>query len=292
MLHHFILTRFNIQLFRHDKHGNNIDMTMWLEERINLFETYTLPSVIGQVCQDFTWILLVDSKTPAIYRERLMGYREQCPQITYISCEGKYGWRFANIFQQIVEKLLKEKCVKAGDFCLTTYFDNDDCLNKDYIKDIHDILLQNDYNILSENGFIAFDYGIQYFTELGIATRIKYTNNHFITFFEKISSVENPSVHTCYGYGSHFDVEKRNVAPVHHISNADKPMWVEVIHKDNVDNDVKMTLETCFINNKQLLQTAFSVSIELQTGRKLLFFTRYLKQMLRRLHNRFIPRKW
>lgn len=292
MFHHFILTRFNIQLFRHDKHGHAIDSKSWLEERINLFETYTLPSIIGQSCQDFTWILLVDSKTPAVYRERLMDYRKQCPQITYISCEGKYGWRFANIFQQVVGKLLKEKGAKVGDHCLTTYFDNDDCLNKDYIKDIHDILLQNDNNILLKDGFLAYNYGIQYFTELGIATKIKYTNNHFITLFEKVSSAENPSVRTCYGYGSHFDVEKRNVAPVHHITHSDKPMWAEVIHNGNVDNDVKMTLDTCFINDKQLLRTEFSVDIILKDGNKLKFSTRYLRQMVRRLYNHIIPRKW
>lgn len=292
MLHHFILTRFNIQLFRHDKHGHSIDSKSWLEERIKLFETYTLPSVIGQSCQDFTWILLVDSKTPAIYRERLMSYRKRCPQITYVSCEGEYGWRFANIFQQVVEKQLKETDVKDGDFCLTTYFDNDDCFHKDYIKDIHDILLQKNNNVLSKDGFVAFDYGLQYFTELGIATRVKYANNHFITLFERVSSVENPSVRTCYGYGSHIDVEKRKVASVHHISQASKPMWIEVIHKDNVDNDVMMTLNTCFINDKQLLRIDFSLDIDLQTGKKMKFFMRYLKQMLRRLHNRLIPRKW
>ena len=56
MLHHFILTRFNIRLFRHDKHGHSIEPKSWFEERLNLFETYTLPSIMGQTCQEFTWI--------------------------------------------------------------------------------------------------------------------------------------------------------------------------------------------------------------------------------------------
>lgn len=290
MFHHFILTRFNIRLFRYDKHGHSIDQGLWIEERLKLFETYALPSVIGQTCQDFTWILLVDSKTPDSYREKMMGYLKHCPQITYIAIKEQYGWHFANIFQQVVNKMLKERDIKEGDYCLTTYFDNDDCLNKDYIKDVHDILQQNN-KILQEDGFLAFDYGIQYYTELGIATRIKYPNNHFITLFETVSSTENPSVRTCYGYGSHFDIEKRKVARVHHITHIDKPMWVEVIHKGNVDNDVKMTLHTSIINDKRLLQRDFSLNIILQTGRKTAFFVRYLKQALRRFHNRFVPRK-
>lgn len=291
MFHHFILTRFNIRLYRYDKHGHSIDKELWLEERLKLFETYTLPSIIGQTCQDFTWILLVDSQTPDSYRERMMSYRKGCPQIKYIAVKEQYGWHFANIFQQAVEELLKERGAKEGDYCLTTYFDNDDCLNKDYVKNAHDILKQNN-NFLQEDGFLVFDYGIQYYTELGIATKIKYSNNHFLTLFEKVSSVENPSVRTCYGYGSHFDIEKRNAASVHHIKCVDKPMWVEVIHKSNVDNDVKMTFDTSFINDKRLLTNDFALNIVLQTGKKMSFFVRCIKQVLRRLYNRFVPRKW
>jgi hypothetical protein len=152
--------------------------------------------------------------------------------------------------------------------------------------------LQQNNNFLQEDGFLAFDYGVQYYTELGIATRIKYPNNHFITLFEEVSSAESPSVRTCYGYGSHFDIEKRKAARVHHITRVDKPMWVEVIHEGNVDNDVKMTLDTSFINDKRLLQRDFSLNVILQTGRKMAFFVRCLKQALRRFYNRFVPRKW
>ena len=292
MLHHFILTRFNIRTFRHDKHGKSIDYESWLEDRLSLFETYTLPSVIGQTCQDFTWVLLVDSNTPADYRERMKGYRKRCPQISFISVKEQYGWKFAIVFQQVVEKMLREKGAQAGDLCLTTYFDNDDCLHRDYVNDVRELLLHDDKKMLSEEGFIMYDYGIQYYTELGIATRIKYANNHFLTLFETVSSAECPSVRTCYGYGSHFTVEKRGVVPVHHIAQADKPMWIEVIHQGNVDNDVKMTLHTSFVKDQTLLRTAFSLNIDLQTGKRLKFFTRYFKQILRRFRYRLFPRKW
>ena len=108
MFHHYILTRFNIRLFRYDKHGHSIDQESWIEERLKLFETYALPSVMGQTRQDFTWILLVDSKTPDSYRERMKSYRKCCPQIIYIAVNEQYGWHFANIFRQVVEKQLKE----------------------------------------------------------------------------------------------------------------------------------------------------------------------------------------
>lgn len=291
MLHHFILTRFNIRLFRHDKHGHSIEPESWFEERLKLFETYTLPSVIGQTCQDFTWILLVDSETPTAYRMRMMDYRKRCPQITFVAVKEQMGPQYPLMFQQVVNKLLTKRGANDGDLCLTTYFDNDDCLNKDYIKDIHDRLL-NDNKLSQEDGFLVFDYGIQYFTEMGMATRVKYPNNHFMTLSEKVESGQSPSVRTCYGYGSHFNIEKRKVAPVRHVTNAEKPMWIEVIHGKNVDNDVIMTLHTRFINDRQLLRTAFSLDIELQTCKTMKFLKRALKQALRRLHDKLFPRKW
>ena len=145
---------------------------------------------------------------------------------------------------------------------------------------------------IKENGFLVFDYGIQYYTDMGTAARIKYTNNHFLTLCERITSADSPSVRTCYGYGSHIDIEKRNAAPVHHVTRTDKPMWIEVIHKDNVDNDVKMTFDITLIKDKNLLQREFSVDTILQTGKKTEFIIRYLKQILRHLHNRLFPRKW
>ena len=291
MLHHFILTRFNIRLFRYDKHGHSIEPKSWFEERLKLFETYTLPSIIGQTCQDFTWILLVDSETPDMYRERMMDYRKRCPQITFVAIKPQYGCHFAHMFQQVVDKLLKEKGIKDDDICLTTYFDNDDCLNKDYIKIILD-RLQNDNKLSQKDDLLVFDYGIQYFTELGIATRIKYTNNHFMTLFERVTSGQTPSVRTCYGYGSHIDLEKRKAASVYHLTDADRPMWIEVIHKNNVDNDVIMRLDSCIINDKQLLRTDFSLDIDLQNGKKMKYFKRYLEQAFRRLRERISPRKW
>ena len=291
MLHHFLLTRFNIQIFLHDKHGKRIDSESWLKDRLTLFETYTLPSVIGQTCQDFMWILLVDSNTPDVYREKIKRYRKCCPQIHFISVKEQNGWKFAYIFQQVVWKMLKEKDAKENDLCLTTYFDNDDCLHKDYIRDVQNLILHNDSKVTSEGGFLTYDYGMQYYTELGIATRIKYANNHFLTLCEKVSFA-SPSVRTCYGYGSHYDLEKRHAAPVCHITHAEKPMWIEVIHPGNVDNDVKMTLDTCFIKDEKLLRTDFSVDVDIQTGRHLKFFMRYFKQILRRSFNKFFPRKW
>lgn len=299
MLHHFILTRFNLRLWSHDKNGETINPASWLEERLQLFETYTLPSVKGQTCQDFTWVLLVDRDTPVDYRERMKAYREQCPQMVFIAVGKRYAAEFARIFEEVVNEQLKEKDAHAGDLCLTTYLDNDDCLHKDYIQSVHSLLNspQSTPPIAKDNdrgAFITFDYGLQYYTELGIATRIKYSNNHFITLAEPLIP-SNPSTsssfrqpYTCYGYGSHFYLEKREILPVNHIIQPDKPMWVEVIHKDNVDNDVKMTLHTRLINDTSLLRNSFSLDLDITTGKRWLFLKRFIQQAIRRAKNKML----
>lgn len=57
--------------------------------------------------------------------------------------------------------------VKEGDILITTYLDNDDALRNDYVEEIQR-LAATTYN----KTFIVFKYGLQYFVQLNIATRI------------------------------------------------------------------------------------------------------------------------
>ena len=42
MMHHYLLTRFNLALWQEDKNGQTIDMGKWIRKRLKLFETYSL----------------------------------------------------------------------------------------------------------------------------------------------------------------------------------------------------------------------------------------------------------
>lgn len=307
MIFHFILTRFNLPLWGKDKNGCDIDREAWLKERLELFETYTLPSIINQSCQDFTWILLCDENTPVEYRDRIKSYRDKCHQIELIQVEDGYAWDFARIFSDVVTSLLEERCAKDGDWCLTTYLDNDDALHVDYVARI-----QEQGKRCHWNTFYSFDYGVQYFTELNMATCVKYANNHFMTYVERcyvdgIESVDyrkdslscdtlessNPlvPVKTCFGFGSHFLLEKNGI-PVQHVNDREHPMWCEVVHQNNVDNDVKMTFDTCIIGNNKMLNEMFGIDITVDISNKLPFYRRAVKQTYRRLCEKIHPRQW
>lgn len=269
MINHFILTRFNITLWQKDKNGKSIDHERWLEKRLELFEAYCLPSVMGQTCQDFVWVMLVDADTPEKFRKRIKGYRDKCPQILLIMVKSGYGWRFADVFCSVVNDELKKIGAVDGDLCLTTYLDNDDILDENYAKTVREIAS----NRGEEKYFISFDYGKQYFMELDLTTRIKYPNNHFMTCVESVGKVR-----TCYGYGSHFMLEANKVADVYHVNDENTLLWTEVIHDKNVDNDVKMTLDTT------VLSGSFSARCK--------FCLRAITQICRRTKDKIFGRKW
>ena len=285
MIHHFILTRFALNLWKKEKHGSNIDRRKWLEERLGLFEEFCLPSILAQKGSHGgddsvkrTWVLLCEHGIDDdLVHEKMASYKSRCEDIHPVMIKEGNGWRFAEVFQQVVTDLLIKENTMNGDLCLTTYLDNDDCLASDYSERIYDIAVNPaEYNAdvhKGENFFIAFDYGFQLFTEIGVKTRVRYANNHFMTLCETVrcSSQEPASVNsympirTCFGYGSHFLLEKNGLAKVIHIENRELPMWTEVVHGCNVDNDVKMTFDTKIIE-----------------GSRLKFYARALKQIWRR----------
>lgn len=292
--HHFLLTRFNLPLWTEDKHGHSIDRSVWLEGRLRLFEKYCLPSVCVQIFQDFTWILLCDENTPLEYRERIKEYRKQCPQIELIQVEEGYAWDFPNIFSEIVTSILEEKGAQQGDICMTTQLDNDDALHKDYLSEINKEINTLCRDSVRENPiFLSYDYGLQYFTNLNMATKVKYPNNHFMTCVESVHKANDgiASVGTCFGYGSHFLIEKNLGMNVHHIVDKSRPMWCEVIHKDNVDNDVKMTFDTEIVRDLDIMRNEFNVDTLIQVN-LFSFAIKGIGQVFRRTKGKFIKRRW
>lgn len=77
---HFIITRFNLNLYKRDKNSRPTRTDRWLEHRFEVFERYCLPSVAAQTNKRFTWLCLFDAATPERYRGRIEGYKNICPQ--------------------------------------------------------------------------------------------------------------------------------------------------------------------------------------------------------------------
>lgn len=133
----FILTRFNLYLWKKYKKGKKVRSREWLEHRFELFERYCLPSIKNQTCQSFEWIVLFDSTTPERLKEKIVEYQKECQQLVPVYVEPKDGHRFAQIFrEEVVRRFKSSKDHGFNGRVLTTYLDNDDALNVRFVEDI------------------------------------------------------------------------------------------------------------------------------------------------------------
>jgi len=277
-IQHFILTRFNIFLWQKDKEGRKVRTMEWLEHRFSLFERYCLPSVANQTCKDFEWIVLFDCKTPEQYKNKIIEYQQNCPQLVPIYVEPENGRLFAQIFRNEVVKRLEGKRV------LTTYLDNDDALDIRFVED-----LQNGSERLENDTFIYYIDGYQFYTDSKYLMWIHYPRNHFV------SVVENGDplfVKTIYGFGSHYYIDKIKDAKIEYVK--DQPMWCEVIHEKNMGNDAYF-LDARMMRDCECLRRDFGVDETVRYGIGLYlwrFLPRYARTFGRRTKYYFFGRKW
>lgn len=275
---HFILTRFNLKLWPKDKNGILIDRKNWLNERMILFEKYCYPSVKHQTCGDFRWVLLIDDTTPETVVKKIQKLKKDCPQIEIAKIPSEYSKQYVEVFQHYVSQN-----ISGDEMVLSTYLDNDDALSYDYVE-----RMQTAAASCKKRTVLTFSVGYQYFTSLKIATQVTYPNNHFITLVEWANDVK-----TVYGIGSHYFVKQGFDLDVERV---DGNGWVEVIHSDNVDNDVKMTMKTSLLWDTISFQYSFDDGFEFAEKPRSVFLLRWVpravRQFFRRLGYKIKPRDW
>ena len=268
-IQHFILTRFNLLLWYKDKEGGKVRSKKWLEHRFTLFEKCCFPSIRNQSCKNFEWIILFDSKTPDIYKERIASFQKDCLQLIPVFVEPENGRYFAEIFRtEMVKRLFAKRVV-------STYLDNDDALSVKFVED-----LQHRVCTLNDGVFIFYDDGYQYYTEDKYMMRIVYTKNHFVSVVED----GNPTtVKGIFGYGSHYYINKIEGAKIEHIK--DLRMWCEVVHEKNMMNDAKY-LRSKMVRDEDLLRREFAIDETVKSGLGLYIFDflpRYGRAFARRV---------
>jgi len=228
-LAHYILTRFNISIFRADKQGKEVADDAWTSQRIALFERYCLPSVRNQSVQDFEWICLFDEHSPQALRQRIAQWQQQVPQLRPCFLSHDEALRYVHYFQRYIFQQLTQQGRPMA-LLATTYLDNDDLLHRDYLQQA-----QAYARAATQPTVITFSRGLQCFEQLQLATEINYYNNHFLTLVERFRQGRMPT--TVIALGHYF----LRQCPIHVLNDTThRGYWVELIHGQNVDNDVKM----------------------------------------------------
>lgn len=207
---HILLTRFNlpspgVQSLVRAQEG-------WLRERVELFETYCLPSVLAQTCHDFTWIVYLDPESPQWLLDR-MSVHGANKILHPIYRESVSDEQLVNDIRQITST--------PNQYLMTTNLDNDDAIAVDFIARLQSVEPTSaPVAIYVTQGVIRFRYALYLH---------RYPRNAFNTVF-----VDWSAATTCW---SEWHTDFGNLMPVIEIDGP--PGWMQVIHGSNVSNRVK-----------------------------------------------------
>ena len=78
---HFIITRFNLRGNEDTPSSAKMIASAYLEQRLELFERFCLPTVRSQTEQDFRWLVLFADETPDPVKARVAKYAADWPNL-------------------------------------------------------------------------------------------------------------------------------------------------------------------------------------------------------------------
>jgi hypothetical protein len=220
---HYILTRYNLGLYRTKHPGRARE---WMEKRLAMFNTFCVPSLDNQTCQNFEWIILVDSNTPAQDLDALRMATVTIPTKFIITewpdKKFKEGDSVSSWREEFVQYVSKQ-CKQA----IMTRLDNDDAIHEDFVKDVQESILE-----AGDGEYIVdFPTGIMYDSVNEKCYLAKHSlGSPFITLVENCGH----DMQTVYGT-FHYKMA-RKYQPI--ICSAKLPRWMMVIHSSNKTNRI------------------------------------------------------
>ncbi|MCO6388803.1 glycosyltransferase [Aliihoeflea sp. 40Bstr573] len=208
-LDHIFLTRFNLPSGGHESLVRAQEG--WLQQRVELFEKYCLPSVLTQTSSNFHWIVYFDPQSPDWLRQRISEWRRNSV-LTPI-------YRATVVRSEMHGDILGAIGQRGGDL-LTTNLDNDDGLASDFV----DRLQAAPYSgvrtaIYLANGLIKHE------------SRVFTHEDRCNAFCSVRESWEDPIF--CWA-APHNRLQE--IMPTQVVSGA--PAWLQVVHSRNVSNRV------------------------------------------------------
>lgn len=185
----------------------------YLKNRFELFERYTFPSIQNQTNKNFDWIVLFSNSTPEIFREKISGYQKRMDNFIPLYIEDSNAKEFRSFLVSYIKQDTNDQCI------VTTRCDNDDILSKYFIEEVQNNVKNNEEYILS------FPNGYQYDEKTQSLRKYYFPTSHFTT----LVSFKNDK--TIYDY-LHMDIMDNAEVKLIEIA----PLWIEVIHGENVYN--------------------------------------------------------
>lgn len=201
---HLLLTRFNIRVpeWRDvDKNGVDVLDDAWMIHRIDLFQKFTLPSVMEQTTGNFRWIVIADKDTPDRFKREL---DSPFYDMLYVD-----DW--------LVDLQAKLRC---KGWVATTRLDNDDTIAPKFIETIQKHITTKKFHFINlTNGY----------TLHGHKLRPKHhVANPFMTLVER-----GPAIKSIY-FTPHGRAMQKH-GPIVQVSKG--RLWTQIIHERNYINE-------------------------------------------------------
>jgi len=194
----------------------------WMESRLDLFTTYTLPSLNNQIDKEFYAILLCDPKTPPKYKKIFKQFSIDYPFIKILWNES-IQWGENNDWNDTSKIIDYYKSFRQNNSneIFAGRLDNDDAIFPGYVHNVK--------SIKQDCELISFSEGIFWDIKLN-----KFLLSHFPTgpFLSTKSTLEN--------YIDPFSknhVELTQTLPTINIKT-EYPAWVQICHGENLWNDL------------------------------------------------------
>ena len=208
---HFLITRFNLNLYERDKHAAPTRTARWLEHRFEVAvpvrrrHARTLPPPHRVLPRR------VSPLRGGVLYGRPDGVSDRKPA-QYDPLGSRGGTRLHP---------------PPHGLLITTNLDNDDALASDALE-----LLRREIRPCPGKRIYSLLYGYQYFTSERFLLKMRYTNNHFLTLVEPFDD----RAETIIAYRHTRAIRQQ---PTVYISSP-HGKWLEIVHEDNVSNDLRI----------------------------------------------------
>jgi Putative rhamnosyl transferase len=233
--HNLIVTRYFLKLFAPARSPamTDTEIRTWLENRVRLFQQYTLPSIIGQTATKKTWLIFVEKGYGAMLPRSLQKSSRlwwieiveiDSGQITFKEFSQRIGSRIDIELRRMMDEGIADPLV------VTSRIDNDDAIACDFLACSNRVALgQHDAGI--EQALISFPHGLQLREDISLSTYLS-NNNHFLCSFHSTRTAPDDHLHAlAFNHTTLFAQPKPTL-----LINTDLPMWLETVHGDNVHN--------------------------------------------------------
>ena len=212
---HYLITRFNIPVnnWNKDKAGNPVLDDQWMQNRLELFAGYCVPTIANQSERNFIWRIYCDQQTRPPFLDEIRKLTAALPMVQLV---------LVSDFDHLLNDLRELLAQVTTPFIITSRLDNDDGLGPHFISDVQKHFVEEDKRIIN------FTKGVLYDHHRGVLNEIRDSRrNHYGSLIEKVNN--EGELITVVGYPHGIPPKDSS------IDNVDTRFaWLKIIHERNM----------------------------------------------------------